>query len=367
MSNYLRSYASLAAYLSDKASGTLYSLLTSASYGQSISVISRIGGAGGVQTAVDSVNAICPKESLQIGDVLLYHSAQNRYACAKGGTFSATAVGGNIIDTARFSTGGWTCVGWVIERIGKKCWIASMNDLGSYQMCSDNTTTITGIYTDSGLTDGNGGRRYGWIASGSMERAEEIYGTTRYTYTWPITRTEWVTAVDNAIVNGLTTATITGADNITINTADYNNDFDTYYKQRVLVKFPMPFKSPAASHYGYALADENGDHNTARLLGDPNIDYDTFSAPAASACINYRVTGMVSGWYLPALGQMWRMLRYYHRLVKCGCPITNTWYWSSTQYSSAGAWRVNFNSAYVDYLSRTYTGRVRAVADFQIN
>lgn len=357
MSNYIKRYNSNNAYLAAKASGgELYRLLTDATV-LSRTVVSYIEGTNGYRTVVDSVNSIVPAREMQIGDVLCFDGSTP--LCVKGGTYNASALGGSVIDTARFvSPSTIVLVGWCVERIGAKCWIAAMTDVsGSHMLFSDNTSAIAGAFADTSVIKGSGSAS--WIASGSMELAEERYGTTRYQYTWPITRAEW-----NAAALG---ASITGEDGVTISKAAYNNDFDTYYRNVVLVRHPLRYQA-VSGHTGYALSDEDGRGNTASILAAAT---DGKTCPAVSQCLAKAVdvTGFRAGdWYLPALGQMWRMMKYYKRLKKSGCPITMSAYWSSTLYSSsANAWAVDFNRAAVIANARTYAYSVRPFADFQIN
>ena len=69
--SYAKTYATRAAYISAKASGgEIYSLLSASN---SIAVVSYITATG--ESAIDSVNTIVPRESGQIGDLLIYQGA----------------------------------------------------------------------------------------------------------------------------------------------------------------------------------------------------------------------------------------------------------------------------------------------------
>ena len=43
---------------------------------------------------------------------------------------------------------------------------------------------------------------------------------------------------------------------------------------------------------------------------------------------------------------------------------SSTWYWSSTEYNSNGAWYVSFSSGYTGTYNKYYSSRVRPVAAF---
>jgi len=358
MSNYTKRYNSTNAYLAAKASsGELYQLLTDSSV-LSRTVVSCIEGTNGYRTVMDSVNCIVPAREMQIGDVLCFDG--NTPLCVKGGTYNASALGGNVIDTARFVyPSSIVLVGWCVERIGNKCWIAAMADESDPDMLfSNNTSAIAGAFADTSVINGSGSPNE--IASGSMELAEELYGTTRDLVTWPITRAEW-----DAAERG---ASITGADYVTIDKATYNNDFDTYYRNVVLVRHPLRYQG-VSGHTGYALSDENGKANTAAIAAAAATEGE--ECPAVSMCLakSVDVTGFrAGGWYLPALGQMWRMMKYYKRLKKSGCPITRSDHWSSTLSPSLTAWGVDPRAASVfGFYRRSFSKHVRPFADFQIN
>ena len=75
------------------------------------------------------------------------------------------------------------------------------------------------------------------------------------------------------------------------------------------------------------------------------------------------------GEYIPSLGQLNLMAHYKDSindaLEYIGAePLGSAWYWSSTEYSQAIAWFVNFSYGYTSYTYKYNRGRVRAVAAF---
>lgn len=97
--------------------------------------------------------------------------------------------------------------------------------------------------------------------------------------------------------------------------------------------------------------------------------------PAAEACRNYKAVSKANGdgydddteWYLPAIGQLMLFYKYRNELnafitaiFGSSYNISNTWYWSSTEYSATGAWGVNVNAGSVINGNKSYAYTVRA-------
>ncbi len=82
--------------------------------------------------------------------------------------------------------------------------------------------------------------------------------------------------------------------------------------------------------------------------------------------------GLTAGkWWLPSLGEMLMIyanmtkINYALSLITGATQLQENWYWTSTEYSAAGAWRLNLSSGNVGSLTKASdTGRVRAVSAF---
>ena len=76
--------------------------------------------------------------------------------------------------------------------------------------------------------------------------------------------------------------------------------------------------------------------------------------------------------YIPALGEMLFVFLNRKAINEAleavgGTPIDGVWYWTSTEYSAAGAWNLYLVSGYVYYDTKaSNTVRVRAVSAFQL-
>ena len=123
------------------------------------------------------------------------------------------------------------------------------------------------------------------------------------------------------------------------------------------------------------MNDIDGKANTDLILAHGKTNNITFEA--AERARAYKASTFADGgyddpteWSLPAVGQLWLLYKYRAKINAAitlffGASaqlITDTWYWSSTEYNSAGAWSVSVYNGGVYYGSKTSTSRVRAVA-----
>ncbi|WP_349952841.1 Lcl domain-containing protein, partial [Bacteroides faecis] len=119
--------------------------------------------------------------------------------------------------------------------------------------------------------------------------------------------------------------------------------------------------------------------------------YQQFYYPAASKCYAYQPTVKAGeelankfkyhNWYLPSVGELMRM--YWHarqgvnydddkigaifqKAIDAGIlnDFSNSWYWSSSEYSQGGSWVVHFSNGYFSNDDKCYSYMVRAVAAF---
>lgn len=98
---------------------------------------------------------------------------------------------------------------------------------------------------------------------------------------------------------------------------------------------------------------------------------------APGFCANYSRTnangyGLTAGkWWLPSLGEMMMIyanmtkINYALSLIDGATQLVEDAYWTSTERSAAGAWRLHLDSGYANtYAKASNTGRVRAVSAF---
>ncbi|MCM1223373.1 MAG: DUF1566 domain-containing protein [Lachnospiraceae bacterium] len=125
---------------------------------------------------------------------------------------------------------------------------------------------------------------------------------------------------------------------------------------------------------GY-LNDIDGEANTDLILAHGIANNITFEA--AERARAYKASTFADGgyddptkWSLPAIGQLWLLYKYRIKINAAittffGASaqlITDSWYWSSTEYNSSYAWNVNMLNGTVNTNLKATTYRVRAVA-----
>lgn len=341
---YALTFSSLSAYTTAKASGgSIYNILNGSDY--SAAVVSFITATG--NSCTDSVNIIVPRESGQVGDMLIYSSSKG-FEWAKGGYGSTTSVGSNTISQSKLTSAGYACVGWCIHKEGSDCLIASLADLSTAKW-SETQVVVPGVTTYSSIKRNDGDSA--WIAGGNMKVAESYFGTSYNQYVWPVNRTQWADGVTAG------TLTYTGTEgSVTINPANYDNIMERWYRHKIALQFP------SASG---CMKDFKGKKNTAALISY----YGSGSTYAFQKAYAHAVsvTGFTAGnWWLPSIVELWYILKNKILLRRCGMPITESWYWSSTQYSATTAWYVNMTNSYVHTTGKSNPAYVRAVAAFKI-
>lgn len=109
------------------------------------------------------------------------------------------------------------------------------------------------------------------------------------------------------------------------------------------------------------------ENNGGRLTSDTEAGY-----PAAWYALNYETTVSApsnsSGWFLPAISQMWQVyqIRYSFSGIG-GSNLRSNWYWSSSEdyrYSGVDALYVRVNYGNVNYISKSNGNLVRPVLAF---
>lgn len=106
--------------------------------------------------------------------------------------------------------------------------------------------------------------------------------------------------------------------------------------------------------YEDAIAEMDGDISTEHLANILNPDIK-----------------LQQGWYIPSLGEMYRIfinLKEINAALEFigETPLYRGWYWTSTECSAPNAWRLNLNDGTTSYwyTKASSTGRVRAVSAF---
>lgn len=123
-----------------------------------------------------------------------------------------------------------------------------------------------------------------------------------------------------------------------------------------------------------AMNDWAGKTNTASQITHTECSSASYAPGfcAAYSRVNANGQGMTAGrWWLPSLGELlciyanMRKINYALSLIEGATQLTESWYWSSTEYSATYAWflYLSYGNAY-SYTKATDKGRVRAVSAF---
>ena len=364
-------FNTVAEYQAAKASGGAIYNAVAGSSNYAAAAISFIKATG--QTVTDAMNVIVPRDKGQIGDVLLYHANGFFWLKSYYSTWNASSLGQVYCNAAKLSSAGYTPVGFLVERVGKRCLICALTDNSTGIAWSDDTSTqIPGVNTSTFITRNDGYET--WIASSDQETAEDYFGGSPYVYTWPIPRSVWNTVV-GYVKSGTNVASTSFGENCsytvtdgvasitcamtegsrTFNPADWGYDFDRWYNYNV--RAARPAKSGVVQKC-------LGRQNTIALYNS------SVSTPAADLCHTYGisgVTGFTAGnWWLPCVNELMMMNVHKRILNRKGAGIPQSWYWSSDQYSAALAWGVVAGTAGVNQDTKTNAIRVRAFSEFII-
>ena len=123
-----------------------------------------------------------------------------------------------------------------------------------------------------------------------------------------------------------------------------------------------------------ALADWAGKTNTAAQVTKPEASSVSYAPGFCNAYsrVNANGEGLTAGkWWLPSLGEMTMIyanmekINYALSLINGATQLAKESYWTSTEYSSANAWRLHLYVGYANGDAKaTFQYRVRAVSAF---
>ena len=285
--NYI--FDTLAQYTAAKsARGDIYNALRTSQY-LSRSAVSMIRETG--QVVVDSMNFIDAKETLAVGDILLYRAAdQSFYALKDPGTWTTTP-GTKAYSLSDLTAVGFVPVGRVYYRDGVECIIG--NPLQGTYVFSTLTTFPEGIVPFGVLT-------IKVSPTGTMQRARGILNAelaSRFTLQstvfdgiFPVKAADW----DAALADGSTITYSIGVTEYTVTPSRYNGTYMDFVNERMLAVYPD-------NRPGSLVADMNGKKNTKALV---ESGYSVPGAEAAYAFGIEDVPGCGAGaWWLPSAGE----------------------------------------------------------------
>ena len=122
-----------------------------------------------------------------------------------------------------------------------------------------------------------------------------------------------------------------------------------------------------------AMTDWNGKANTDEIISKSTSTAVTDTdAYAPGFCNLYSHGGLGAGkWWLPSVSEMMMVyanitkINYCLRLINGATQLSESGYWTSTEYSASYAWRLHLGDGYLHWYPKTVTkGRVRPVSAF---
>ena len=124
-----------------------------------------------------------------------------------------------------------------------------------------------------------------------------------------------------------------------------------------------------------ALNDWTGKTSTAAQITHSECNTESYAPGfcASYSRVNANGQGLTAGkWWLPSLGELMmiyanmRKINYALSLINGATQLTETWYWSSTEYSATHAWDLYLSAGYAGYGNpkATNQNRVRPVSAF---
>jgi hypothetical protein len=149
-----------------------------------------------------------------------------------------------------------------------------------------------------------------------------------------------------------------------VNPADYDYNFDRWYRDNIEAIIPGPAGSITSLSKNNNIAHD-GVRNT-RVL------YASGTSAAANRAVAYAVSGApkhgAGMWWIPTLPELIRMCKVYPELNKNGAGFSTSYaYWSSDQYNAGDAWLVLLAGGSVYGNTKTIGFQVRLVSAFEIS
>lgn len=302
------------------------------------------------------------------------YTPSSHTAAVSGTTYYQAYFGSSSYWLSLLTDNGYNVIGFVGHREGNKCLIFSERDKQQGYKFSTATTVSSNYGCPYPVRhNGVGVEKPTWQICCSLELSEYVrgYGTTSNCATreFPVNRAAWDNMVANIKSNSPTSGRITagvfvadggwgtgspvseggyivtqgsngvGIGNLRyalpetytnsvsvdeINPADYNYDYDTWFRTKLLVKIP--------TNKG-AMSEESGLETTKKLISEPD---GASLYPAANFCNNFKPMTSppfkfsAGKWWLPSAKEMWYLMKNYVTLFWKGIEITQTTYWTST-------------------------------------
>ena len=314
--NYI--FDTLAQYTAAKsAGGDIYNALRTSQY-LSRSAVSMIRETG--QVVVDSMNFIDAKETLAVGDFLLYRPADQSFYALKEPVVWATTPGVKAYSSAEITNAGFIFVGRVFYRDGVECIIG--NPLQGSYVFSTLTTFPEGIVPFGVL-------RVKVSPTTTVLRARGILNAelaSRFTLQsavfdsiFPVKAADW----DAALADGSTITYSIGGVEYTVTPLEYKGSYMDFVNERMLAIFPD--NRPESM-----VADMSGKKNTKALI---ESGYSVPGAEAAYAFGIEDVPGYGAGaWWLPSAGEAALIVMSANKAV---APFMASWMTSTMRNSNA--------------------------------
>lgn len=314
--NYI--FDTLAQYTAAKsAGGDIYNALRTSQY-LSRSAVSMIRETG--QVVVDSMNFIDAKETLAVGDILLYRAADQSFYALKNPGGWATTPGGRSYSAAELTAAGFTQVGRVYHRDGVECIIG--NTLTNSYAFSTLTTFPEGIVPFGVL-------RVKVSPTTTVLKARGILNAelaSRFTQQsavfdsiFPVKAADW----NAALADGSTITYSIGGVEYTVTPLEYNGSYMDFVNERMLAIFPD--NRPESM-----VADMSGKKNTKALVESG------YSVPGAQAAYEHAVDGVpgfgAGAWWLPSAGEAALIVMSANKSVS---PFLASWMTSTMRNGNA--------------------------------
>lgn len=314
--NYI--FDTLAQYTAAKsAGGDIYNALRTSQY-LSRSAVSMIRETG--QVVVDSMNFIDAKETLAVGDILLYRAADQSFYALKNLGAWATTPGIRSYSAAELTAAGFAQVGRVYYRDGIDCIIGSSLS-GTYAF-STLTTFPEGIVPFGVLMVKVSPTTTVPRARGILNAALAVkydQQSAVFDNIFPVKAADW----DAALADGSTITYSIGGTEYTVTPLEYNGTYMDFVNERMLVVYPD-------NRPGSLIADMNGKKNTKALVESG------YSVPGAEAAYTFGVEGVPGygpgNWWLPSAGEAALIVM---SVNKSASPFIASWMTSSMRNGNA--------------------------------